>query len=109
MNLCKCCCREIGKGQTLCEFCLEEQKDMRKVDGVVVRWEMDGIGVISICDMPEEITRGPWEVQCRNMREWCEKHDSAYYGAPRASFNRWKGVDIAKREGRLFVVVEDLS
>lgn len=43
------------------------------------------------------------------FRKYLSSIDASYYAAPRDSFNLAEAVDLARREGRTCVVVEDLS
>ena len=91
------------------------------IDGVpYTLYSEDGVfmvKVVNICDLLTHIYgKEYWgnfdityEMSSKAVMEWCNKHESNYYGAPREDFFIFKAVRAALESSKDCVVVEDLS
>lgn len=75
------------------------------------------IKIYNICDVLEAIYPGYFDMQQwpsyeesgKMVMEWAEANDCSCYSAPRESFCMYEGAEVAIKEGKSGVVVEDLS
>ena len=91
------------------------------IDGIpYTLYSEDGVFMIkavNICDLLTHIYGEEYwgsfdityEMSSKAVMEWCNKHESNYYAAPREDFFIFKAVREAIEVGKDTVVVEDLS
>jgi len=74
---------------------------------------VDGIKVIGICELLEELGIGnknlSYDGETEYLKVYLAKNNFHYYGEPRENFFEWAGVQEAIALGKAGVVVEDLS
>ena len=95
--------------------------DNSVIDGVpYTLYSEDGVfmvKVVNICTLLTHIYGEEYwgnfdityEMSGKAVTEWCNKHDSHYYAAPREGFFIFKAVREALESSKDVVVVEDLS
>lgn len=67
-----------------------------------------GINICHWIDAKADIN-DDYDVITTKLDAWMKEHNFMYYGAPRDSFNEWKGLAEAKEKGFAGIVMEDLS
>ncbi|MDF2534222.1 MAG: hypothetical protein K0R18_379 [Bacillales bacterium] len=85
------------------------------IGNVPVMEEIDGVKVVNICRLIEVLfpvrswNNPTYKEEGAKLREWLTANDAAYYADVKEDFFIWRGVDLAKKEGKTIVVVENLS
>jgi hypothetical protein len=87
---------------------------MIKISDLPIMKQFDDISVINICDYMDLMYPGQpfgpaWEVQIRDMKEFCSANNCNYYGVPRENFSMLEALKDTQDKGLKFVIVEDLS
>jgi len=87
------------------------------IDGVTAMYTCDGVAVINVCALLDQLYGPEWasdftrdyEVTQADIQAWCAKKGSHYYSRGSEDFNTYDAVDEARAKGLKVVVVEDLS
>lgn len=91
----------------------KRERVVTKIQGVLVMDIIDGINIINICDWLDATFKyekeHDYEETGRILRIWCAANDATYYGRPRENFFMREAVELAKKDGKETVIVEDLS
>lgn len=76
---------------------------------------IQGVEIIGICDLLDEIypdwLGGQWDPQRQDklVRDWCDENQAVLYQASKEYFSYQAGADMAKDNGKMKVVVSNLS
>lgn len=64
-------------------------------------------GVIEV--MSDDWMDKTYQENGKDVMEFCRENNALYYARPRESFFKFEAIDLAEKEGKKIIVLEDMS